>query len=266
MAAGARKLTPEPGRHGKARTAPADCEELSTGCRIGPGYRLERPLGRRGTVWLAVDPAGRPAALKTGPRSLILREHATVAALDHAHILVAEAFIDTEVGSFSVSEYLSGGDLVSLAGLEPRHWIGSLAGLISALAHMHDRGLVHRDLKPRNVMFDESNRVRLIDFGSAAETGSAWAHGGTTVVSPLRGDSPVTEGDDLYALASLIHELLYGTPAGHPGRKRPAPAGASELASVVDARLAAPVEVRDPDLTAFEAVIKSMDENLRVLQ
>jgi serine/threonine-protein kinase len=198
--------------------------------------------------------------LKTGSRSLIRAEHETVAALEHPGILAAHAFIDTEAGSFSVSEYLTGGDLVSLAGLDPRHWLSKVGGLIAAVSYLHGRGLVHRDLKPRNVMLDAADRVRLIDFGSAAPIGSAWVSGGTTIVSPLRGRAPVSPGDDLYALASLLHELLYGVPAGHP-RRRSAPSGASALTSLVDARLAAPAAACDPDLAAFAAVIKSMGED-----
>jgi serine/threonine protein kinase len=257
MPAGARKLTPEPGRSGKARIAPDQRQRLAPGLAIGPDYRLERPLGRSGSVWLATDASGLPVALKSGPRALLAEEHAAVASLAHPNILAVEELIDVEAGCFSVAEYLSGGDLVSLAGLHPRHWLRPVGALIDALEYLHGRGLVHRDLKPRNVMLDEAENARLIDFGSALPVGSAWSRGGTTIVPPARGSDPVTFGDDLFALASLLHELLHGVPAGHAPR-RPAAAGSMELARLVDSRLATAAENGHPGLLEFRAVIKSM--------
>lgn len=259
MPAGARKLTPEPGRSGKARTAPDLRQRLAPGHQIGPGYCLERRLGRRGTVWLAIDPTGLKVALKSGPHPLLAREHATIASLAHPNVLAVTEFIDVEVGCFSVGEYLPGGDLVSLAGLQPRHWLRQISELIDALEYLHGQGLVHRDLKPRNVMLDGRDNVRLIDFGSALPAGSAWSRGGTTVVSPARGSDPVSFGDDLFALASLVHELLHGVPAGHATGRRPVAAAAEELARLVDARLAARADAGQPDLRQFRAVIESMD-------
>jgi serine/threonine protein kinase len=256
MATRAPKLPPERGPRSTARKARGDGDRLYPGRPIGPRYRLERPLDPRGAVWLAVDSDGTRVAPKTGPRALIEREHRLTASLRHPHVVSVDELIECDAGVFSVREYLGGGDLVSLAGLRPRHWLAPVGMLVSVLAFLHERGIAHRDVKARNVMFDDRESPRLIDFASAASIGSAFSRGGTTIVAPGRDTGPVTAGDDLYALAALLHELIFGTPVFTKGA-RPALAVAGPLARVVDERLNAEVDADEPGLARFEAVIKS---------
>lgn len=172
-------------------------------------------------VWFGSAADGRPFAIKTlnsdwlakpGARALLQREYELLASLRHPNIVTADAFVDTPDCAALVCEYLGGGDLVSLAGSPARHWIAAVRELLGALEYLHDRGLAHRDVKARNVMFDSGDRSRLIDFGSAARIGAPWTQRGTTAAHrPAQPPSGrVAAAQDLYAFAVLLHELLAG--------------------------------------------------------
>jgi serine/threonine protein kinase len=193
-------------------------------------------------VWSALDVHGARYALKLGSSALLAREYAVVAACAHPHVVTAVEWLTTDSVSAIVFEYLSGGDLVSLAGTHPRHWLTPLADLVDALAHVHALGFVHRDVKARNVLLDESSRAKLIDFGSAEKIGSAWTVAGTTAEArrPDRGADPVTPGDDVYALGALLHELLYGHPPALRAEAPRVPPEAMPLARLAAASLASP--------------------------
>jgi serine/threonine protein kinase len=212
-------------------------------------------------VWLAADADGQPVALKFGPRVLIQREFARLSALVHPHIVRVLEFVDDAVDSGLVLEYLSGGDLVSLTGELPAYWLEAIADLIGVLTWLHARGIVHRDVKARNLMFDAAGRARLIDFGSAAAIGDRWTAVGTTfaAVDPRRGTGPVTAADDVYALAALVHELMYGAPPdARPGAVYAAPAAARELAHLVAGCLDGGEVSARPTLSHFATVIESL--------
>ena len=257
MRAAALKQTPEPGRRGKVRPVSGESDRLTPGRLIGKGYRLKRRLGVSDGVWLAVDPAERLVVMKMGSRSLIEHEYRILAGLMHPHIVSVTDRVHCDAGSFIVFGYLPGGDLVSLAGLMPRYWLKAAHTIGLVLAWLHSRGIVHRDLKARHVMFDDSNHPRLIDFGSAARIGSPWSIAGTTTVAPSRGNEPVMIGDDLYSYAALLHELLTGAPPAAGRRGRPS-GDRVGLARLVDERLNASADTRQPDLAAFGVVIESM--------
>jgi serine/threonine protein kinase len=272
MPAGARHKKPESGPLEAAATPAIDCDPFrpgrlvgdpgrldgDPGRRVGDRYRLERPVSPSRHVWLATDAEGRRYALKTGTRRVLDREYRIVRSLSHAHVVAAIERIERHEGAVIVFEYLPGGDLVSLAGLAPRHWLAALAGVVDALAALHARGFVHRDLKARNVLFDAQGCARLIDFGSASRIGSAWTAGGTTAaaVPPERGGEPVAAGDDVYALAVLLYELLFGRPPG-AGDRAQGRGRAGPLPKLIDARLAAGLAESGPGLDDFAAGIKS---------
>jgi serine/threonine protein kinase len=209
-----------------------------------------------------MDNANRQLVLKTGPLPVIDHEFQVLSALDHSNIVHTKGYVNCEAGSFIILENLSGGDLVSLAGLSPEYWLQPVAQVIHALAYMHGRGFVHRDLKARNVLLDAANVSRLIDFGSALPVGSRWTAGGTTPTSvfPERGDEPVSIADDVFALTCLLHEMLYGTPPGTANRK-PVPAWVDPLVNLVDTGLDAAEAGAQPDLDRFSAVVELLMAN-----
>ena len=176
---------------------------------------------RSSQVWRAVDATGRTIALKAlqaawqrqpGAVELLRREHALLSELRHEHIVAVFGLVEFRGAPALAMEYLGGGDLVSLAGGHPRTWIGAVRDLLAALMHVHAHGYAHRDLKARNVLFDEHNRVRLADFASAARFGVPQPLGGTTAAYRPVGfvQEQVGPGDDVFAFAALLYELMCG--------------------------------------------------------
>ncbi|MCE4555422.1 serine/threonine protein kinase [Roseateles cellulosilyticus] len=206
--------------------------------RIGI-YRIERELGRggSGTVWLARRPGRRaaaPVAIKLLHPSLAGRsaeqrfrqESALQAGLCHPHIARWRHAGVTPAGQpYLVLEYVDGVSIVQHCdehrlGLQPR--LRLVLQLMTALEHVHAQQLVHRDVKPANVLVTRAGQVKLLDFGIAKRLGGPEADHppvtaeGRPVMTPryaapeqLLGE-PVTAAVDIYALGVLMYELLCG--------------------------------------------------------
>lgn len=192
-------------------------------------------------------------AIKTGPAAVLEHEYRLLQQLSHPAIVRPRDFCASEAGPILVLEYLPGGDLTGLAGGPPARWLGPVAELIGALDCLHAAGVVHRDLKAGNVLLDAGDHARLIDFGSALPVGGAWTDGGTTaaVIAPGRGRGPVAPGDDVHALAVLLHELIHGAPPGG-GHQTPD----DRLGRLVDACVSGQESAAAMGLAAFRTVIE----------
>jgi hypothetical protein len=193
-------------------------------------YRPLRPLGSggMGQVWLARDEqSGLDVALKivgregkSGHRAE--REARAAAALRHAHCQRILALARDPSHVYIAYEYVPGRTLreaMRAGELDDRSAIEAAAQIAEALAHAHGRGIVHRDVKPSNVLLAESDRVdiRLLDFGLAqmAEFDTLTALGdipGTLAyISPERLHGlPATEAADVWGLGVLLWEALAG--------------------------------------------------------
>lgn len=199
---------------------------------VGACWRLERSIdtGTVFEVWAARGAQRERAAVKVPRRDaedhdlarrLLRHEHACLVELAHDHVVAAFELVDTTSCAALVTEWLGGGDLVSLAGAAPGQWLEPLGELVVAILHLHAHGYVHRDIKARNVRFDARGRVRVIDFASAARIGARVRPGGTTAAHtrPVSSHSSAVCEDDSYALAVLIYELWTGRlPHGVDGR------------------------------------------------
>nr|XP_058926890.1 serine/threonine-protein kinase MARK2-like [Kogia breviceps] len=102
-------------------------------------------------------------------QKLLLREVHSMKALNHPNIVRLLGVTDTEEAMFLIMEYLSGGDMfdyLTTHGRMPEAQArGLFQQLVSALQHCHQRGVVHRDLKPPNLLFDGNMNLKLTDFG-----------------------------------------------------------------------------------------------------
>jgi len=166
-------------RGGEGRTAVAEPALIAPGRRLGNRYLLERRLGHGGmsVVWLATDERlGRPVAVKVLSDTMAAdreyldrfrREAKVAAGLQHPNLVSVYDF-NADERPYLVMEYVEGGDLASRVARGETPTAERLAReLLGALAHIHGAGVLHRDIKPQNVLIDAQGHARLTDFGIA---------------------------------------------------------------------------------------------------
>jgi len=197
-----------------------------------PGYRIVRRLGLGGmaTVYLGIQRSlGRPVAIKvlatdhTQSEELVKRfehEARTIARLDHPHIVSIFDVGRTSNGQiYYTMPYLPNGDLSALNLREDQGRIlAIMRALADALGYAHEQGIVHRDVKPENVLFDKLDRALLADFGIALSdthqprvTREGATIGSSGYMSPEQARSQPLDGrSDIYSLGVLCYELLTG--------------------------------------------------------
>ena len=181
---------------------------------VHPQFQQERVLK------LAKQPVGPDG------RSEIVEEGKIMVELEHPHLIRVFDLDFLGGRPYLVMEYIRGRNLEQYAGekpLSPRQIASLVAKVASAAAYAHRRGVVHRDIKPRNILVDERGEPRLIDFGMA-RLRTAWSDdrkepdGGTfAFMAPeqARIDSPedrqkVGPRSDVFALGATLYFLLTG--------------------------------------------------------
>jgi serine/threonine protein kinase len=216
--------------------------EGETGRVIAGRYRLQDRLGRggMGVVWRATDQLlGRQVAVKELPsddslsaaqarrrRDRTLREARAVAQLHHPNVIVVHDVVEHDERPYIVMELVDGGSLADrVAGCGPvdaREAARIGVALLGALRTAHAAGVLHRDVKPSNVLVAEDGRVVLTDFGVAHVAGtSTLTESGTLVGSPEytapERMSGVRTGpeSDLWSLGALLCAVLSGESPFH---------------------------------------------------
>ncbi|WP_280455787.1 serine/threonine-protein kinase, partial [Nocardia brasiliensis] len=195
------------------------------------GYRLDRLLGRggMGQVWLAYDDAGaRWVALKLLPTELAAdasyrkrfeREAEVVSRLRDPRIPRIHRFGEIDGRLFIDMEFVEGADLATMiaaGALGPATSVGIVGQVAAALDAAHRAGLVHRDVKPSNIVVHAGGFAYLIDFGIAhgigqtAVTTTGLAIGTLAYMAPERFTGTADARSDVYSLACVLYECLTG--------------------------------------------------------
>ena len=254
------------------------------GRRLG-AYTLVTPLGQGGTgsVWRARRDDGRfdgEVAIKLLHLSLLgqsgasrfRREGAILARLAHPHIArLLDAGISEGGQPYLVLELVEGERIdrhCDALRLSVDQRLDLFAEVLAAVAHAHSHLVIHRDIKPTNILVDRSGSVKLLDFGIAkliedgADTATQITREGARAMTPeyaapeqLRGDA-VTTATDVYALGVLLYELLTGRHPTAPLRGGTAQAIRATLDTEPEPMSRAWEPVDDPDDLAEVAALR----------
>jgi Tol biopolymer transport system component/tRNA A-37 threonylcarbamoyl transferase component Bud32 len=204
-------------------------------------YRIDARLGEggMGTVYRALDTRlNRTVAIKfladdladASARRRFQREAQMASSLNHPHILTVLDVGDAEGRQYLVTEFVDGGTLAEWASAERRSWrqiVDLLTGIADALAAAHDAGILHRDVKPANILVTKSGYAKLADFGIAKLTEHAPADATSmltgqqtrsgTIVGTLAYMSPeqasgqtLDARSDVFSFGVVLYELLAG--------------------------------------------------------
>jgi serine/threonine protein kinase len=196
-------------------------------------YQLIEAISSGGmaTIYKAYQPGlDRVVAIKVLPEFLLSQpgflerfkiEAQAIAKLDHPHILPVYDYGEAERTPYLVMKYVPGGtvkDLMAHGPIDPRQAAPLLRQMAEALEHAHHQGVIHRDVKPSNVLLQDGRWVQLMDFGLAkmmTDTSKITATGtgvGTPdYMSPEQAQgTPVDQRSDIYSLGVVLYQMLTG--------------------------------------------------------
>ncbi len=272
--------TPAPPRVGSGSAgisrspAAASAERFSAGDLLLDRYRIVGLLGKggMGEVYRADDLVlGQPVALKFLPMLLegdperlarFLNEARMAREVSHSAVCRVHDVGEFEGHHFLSMEYVDGEDLSSLVRRIGRLPVGKAADvarqICAGLAAAHARDVLHRDLKPQNVMLDGRGKVRITDFGLAGLAdsiqGDEVRSGTPAYMSPEQlAGREVTVRSDIYALGLVLYEIFTGTRA-FPGRS------AAELKKQHQEPLTPPSELaRDVPAETEAAILRCLE-------
>lgn len=203
--------------------------------RLLPGYEILSLLGRggMGAVYYAVEKSlDRPVALKLLPAELsaqpgfadrFTREARAMAKLSHPNIIALHEFGHTSAGHlFFTMEFVEGSTLAAMIhgpGLNPDQALVLSSQICLALAYAHEQGVVHRDMKPANVLVTKDGQVKIADFGLARLLDPSEVALGHTVTGQVMGTPDymapeqkrgmsVDHRADIYSLGVMLYEML----------------------------------------------------------
>src|SRR5262249_26215145 len=144
--------------------------------------------------------------------------------LDHPHIVPIHEVGQHEGQHYFSMKFIDGGSLSNRVGQlirEARHAVQLLATVARAIHHAHQRGILHRDLKPGNILLDAEGQPHVTDFGLAkrVQAESGQTRTGAIVGTPsylapeqARAQKRLTTAVDVYSLGAVLYELLTGRP------------------------------------------------------
>lgn len=212
---------------------------LKAGQRVAD-YEVESliSIGGMGEVYLARNPAGMPVALKILRRHLVVNaqvvdrfetEARAASALHHPNIVTVYESGKSTAGLFIAMEWIAGSTFRAIMGecraeiAQAMDWGGQAARALSAA---HAAGILHRDVKPENIMLRNDGVVKILDFGLARHSGPLWPEpsamgasgtisgtlSGTLLYMPpeiLRGET-ATPASDVFSLGAVLYELAAG--------------------------------------------------------
>lgn len=204
--------------------------------QVVDGYRIQSVLGRggMGVVYKAEDVAlSRPVAIKRvnpsqANRDMFLHrfraEARALARIDSPHIVSVYALRETDLGLLIVMEYVDGGtldDRLNDGPLAIEEALPLFKQMLQAFGDAHKAGVIHRDIKPQNIMLTEDSMVKVTDFGIAKmrkqDTGKTVTQGGQggtlKYMSPeqISDIEAVDDTSDIYALGMVVYQMLVGT-------------------------------------------------------
>jgi serine/threonine-protein kinase PpkA len=228
-----------------------------------PGFRLLHQVGRgrRAAAWLAWDAAGESeVVLKLQPAGdgALMREFAIAQGLDSPHVVQVHGCGEADGWGWLAMEHLPGGNLRRLVG----HGNTAAEALVllrqaaEAVAQLHRRGLVHRDVKPDNLLLRATGELVLADFGLVTPAGAVDPRaqpgllvGTARYVAPeqLQG-ACAAPAADVYSLGVLLHEMLLGGP----------PFAGETLMEVLAQHLVAPPPRLPPDVAGLQPLLDRM--------
>lgn len=205
---------------------------LAQGEVLESRYRIDRAIARGGmsTVYRCLDlRLGRAVAAKVMDgdylddpisRDRFTREARAMAQLRHPNVLSVYDFSSTGEHIFLITELITGGTLGELLAesgpLDPATATMMLRSVLQGLSVAHDNGLVHRDIKPHNVLIDADGSIKLADFGlvramNNPQKTSNQIVGTVSYISPEQVDgTQITPATDVYSAGIVLFELLTG--------------------------------------------------------
>jgi serine/threonine-protein kinase len=193
---------------------------------IGGRYLVARALGTGGMarvflcwdqrleVWCAVKVMAEWLGAEPQARRQFAAEARTMAKLAHPNVIRIYDVVDDVASPYLVTEYVDGGSLEDLGRVHPVHAARVCAQVARALQAAHDARVIHRDVKPGNILLDRTGGARLGDFGIAVlgtRPGAAPA-GTIEYMPPEQRAGQATTRSDLYALGAVLFHLVTGEP------------------------------------------------------